>query len=60
MNTADMFNDDVFNNIESSLFVSKVTIVVVKRNGKKSITNVIGMAEDLDLKKNFILFKENI
>jgi translation initiation factor 1 len=51
MNMGDIFNDDVFNNIESSLFTSKVTIVVVKRNGKKSITNVIGMAEDLDLKK---------
>jgi|LauGreDrversion4_2_1035121.scaffolds.fasta_scaffold237316_4 translation initiation factor SUI1 len=51
MNTHDMFDDDVFNNIESSLFASKVTIAVVKRNGKKSITNVIGMAEDLDLKK---------
>ena len=48
MNMADIFNDDVFNNIESSLFASKVTIVVVKRNGKKSITNVIGMAEELD------------
>lgn len=51
MNTHDMFNDDIFNDIESSLFASKVTIAVVKRNGKKSITNVIGIAEDLDLKK---------
>ncbi len=54
MNTHDMFDDDVFNNIESSLFASKVTIAVVKRNGKKSITNVIGMAEDLDLKRKYI------
>jgi len=46
MNTGDIFND-----IESSLFTSKVTIAVEKRNGKKCITNVIGMAEDLDLPK---------
>jgi len=45
MNTEDIFN------IESSLFTEKVTISVEKRNGKKCITNVIGMAEDLDLKK---------
>jgi translation initiation factor 1 len=51
MNTHDMFNDDLFNDIESSLFTSTVTIAVVKRNGKKSITHVIGMADDLDLKK---------
>lgn len=44
MNTGDIFND-----IESSLFTEKVTISVEKRNGKKCITNVIGMAEDLDL-----------
>ena len=30
---------------------SKVTISVEKRNGKKCITNVIDMAEDLDLHK---------
>ena len=30
---------------------SKVTIVVDKRGGKRFITNVIGMAEDLDLHK---------
>lgn len=46
MNTGDIFND-----IESSLFTEKVTISVEKRNGKKCITNVIGMAEDLDLQK---------
>ena len=42
---------DMFNNIESNLFTSKVTIDVEKRNGKKYITNIIGMADDLDLKK---------
>lgn len=42
---------DMFNNIESNLFTSKVTIDVEKRNGKKCITNIIGMDEDLDLKK---------
>lgn len=36
---------------EEQLFTSKVTISIEKRNGKKCITNVIGMAEDLDLKK---------
>lgn len=37
---------------ESSSFNnSKVTISVERRGGKKCITNVIGMAEDLDLKK---------
>jgi translation initiation factor SUI1 len=46
MNTKDMFND-----VESSLFTEKVTIHVEKRNGKKCITNVIGMADDLDLHK---------
>jgi len=47
-----MNTDDIlFDNIESSLFTSKVTISVEKRNGKKCITNVIGMAEDLDLKR---------
>jgi len=37
-------NKDLFDN-------SKVTISVEKRNGKKCITNVIGMADDLDLPK---------
>jgi translation initiation factor SUI1 len=43
----------MFNNIEieSKLFTSKVTIDVEKRNGKKYITNIIGMDDDLDLKK---------
>jgi translation initiation factor SUI1 len=38
------FDDNMFEN-------STVTIVVDKRGGKKCITNVIGMANDLDLKK---------
>ncbi len=37
-------NDDIFEN-------SKVTITVEKRGGKRFITNVIGMAEELDLNK---------
>jgi translation initiation factor SUI1 len=37
-------NKDLFEN-------SKVTISVEKRGGKRFITNVIGMAEDLDLNK---------
>ena len=36
---------------EYSFFNEKVTISVEKRNGKKCTTNVIGMAEDLDLRK---------
>lgn len=43
-----MLND---NNMQNDLFSEKVTISVEKRNGKKCITNVIGMADDLDLKK---------
>lgn len=35
----------------TDVFSQKVTISVSKRNGKKCITYVIGMAEDLDLKK---------
>ena len=44
-------NIDLFDK-ENDLFgSSKVTISVEKRNGRKCITNVIGMAEDLDLSK---------
>ena len=46
-----MNNNDLFSNLEASLFTEKVTISVEKRNGKKCITNVSGMAEDLDLQK---------
>lgn len=45
MNTTDIFNNT------DTLFTSKVTISVERRNGKKCITNVIGMADDLDLSK---------
>lgn len=41
----------IFDNINEELFTSKVTISVERRNGKKCLTNVIGMANDLDLKK---------
>lgn len=37
--------------IDDSFSSSKVTISVEKRNGRKCITNVIGMADDLDLNK---------
>lgn len=40
-----------FNEEEDLFDKKKVTIVLDKRNGKKCITSVIGMAEDLDLKK---------
>jgi translation initiation factor SUI1 len=41
-----------FEEIDNTLLKSsKVTITVDKRGGKKCITNVIGMADDLDLHK---------
>jgi translation initiation factor 1 len=40
-----------FEDGENLLNKNMVTIMVQKRNGKKCITSVIGMAEDLDLKK---------
>jgi len=55
MNTKDIFND-----IESSLFTKKVTISVEKRNGKKYVTNVIDMAEDLDLPKILSYLKKTL
>jgi translation initiation factor 1 len=43
---------DLSANSESMLFSNdKVIISVDRRNGKKCITSVIGMAEDLDLSK---------
>lgn len=44
------FNNIIFD-ISEGLDSLKVTISVEKRNGKKCITNVIGMADDLDLPK---------
>jgi translation initiation factor 1 len=46
MNSLNQFNDT-----KTDIFEEKVTISVGKRNGKKCITSVIGMANDLDLKK---------
>jgi len=46
-----MNTHELLNAFESQLFVDKVTITVDKRNGRKCITNVIGMATDLDLHK---------
>jgi translation initiation factor SUI1 len=41
-----------FEEIDNTLLKSsKVTITLDKRGGKKCITNVIGMADDLDLHK---------
>jgi len=48
MKTVNLFSND---DNESDLFSSKVTIFVKKRNGRQCITNVIGMADDLDLPK---------
>jgi len=47
-NTNDLFSIDESDQYFTS---SKVTINVQKRNGKKCITTVTGMATDLDLKK---------
>jgi translation initiation factor 1 len=48
----DLFNDN-------SLFEqSKVTISVQRRNGKKCITTITGMATDLDLPKILSYFKK--
>jgi len=44
-----MNTNDILNYLESTLFTDKVTIAVEKRNGKKCTTNIIGMADDLDL-----------
>jgi translation initiation factor 1 len=46
-----MSSNNISNNIKTDVFEEKVTISVVKRNGRKCITSVIGMADDLDLKK---------
>jgi translation initiation factor SUI1 len=46
-----MSSNNIFDEMDEQLFVNKVTISLEKRNGKKCITNVIGMAEELDLKK---------
>lgn len=46
MNLNDILSDDI-NPFENQ----KVTISVEKRNGRKCITNIIGMADDLDLQK---------
>lgn len=46
-----MNSDNIFTDSDSQLFSSKVTISIRQRNGRQCITNVIGMANDLDLKK---------
>lgn len=47
-----MNSTSIFESSESMLLSnSKVTISLTQRNGRQCITNVIGMADDLDLKK---------
>lgn len=47
-----MNSSDLFTNSENILLnTQKVTISVKKRNGRQCMTNIIGMAEDLDLPK---------
>ena len=54
-NTDDLFSLDESENFFTNL---KVTIAVQKRNGRKCITTVTGMADDLDLKKIVSYFKK--
>ena len=49
-----------FDDSQSELFASKVTISVDRRNGKKCKTNVIGMADDLDLHKILSYLKKTL
>jgi len=45
-------NFEELNILDENLFSqNKVTISVQQRNGRKNITSISGMAEDLDLKK---------
>ena len=46
-NTDDLFSMD---EVSDYFTQSKVTIAMQKRNGKKCITTITGMADDLDLK----------
>ena len=52
--------NDLFSLDEAADFFtnSKVTICVQKRNGRKCITTITGMADDLDLKKILSYFKK--
>jgi translation initiation factor 1 len=54
-NTIDLFSLDEAENFFTN---SKVTICVQKRNGRKRITTITGMADDLDLKKIVSYFKK--
>jgi len=54
-NTNELFSLDESDQYFTS---SKVTINVQKRNGKKFITTITGMANDLDLKKILSYFKK--
>jgi translation initiation factor SUI1 len=49
-----------FEDNQTELFNSKVTISVDRRNGKKCRTNVIGMADDLDLHKILSYLKKKL
>lgn len=49
-----------FEDTQTELFTSKVTISVDRRNGKKCKTNVIGMADDLDLHKILSYLKKKL
>ena len=49
-----------FDDSPTELFASKVTISVDRRNGKKCKTNVIGMADDLDLHKILSYLKKKL
>jgi translation initiation factor 1 len=54
-NTDDLFSLDDAENFFTN---SKVTVCVQKRNGRKCITTITGMEDDLDLKKIVSYFKK--
>ena len=56
----DLFNveKDLFNDLNKVNFVKKINIKIQARSGKKSITSVVGLPENLDLKKLLKTFKK--
>lgn len=58
MNMNIQFEENKLFNDNNLFEESKVTISVQRRNGKKCITTVIGMATDLDLPKIISYFKK--
>jgi translation initiation factor 1 len=53
-------NLDLFDDEEDISNVSKIHIRIQQRNGKKSITSITGLPNDLDLKKILKMFKKTL